>query len=325
MKTDLWLYAMLGMANASVLGPRKADSTGSLGAPEPQYKADYPKDDYPKDDSPKDDYPEDDYPEDDYPKDDYKPDYPEDDYKSSPSKSYPDDAYPKNDDYPTNGYDTDEYGSEYPKSKAPKAWKPKTHSPEFFSLKVDAKCTNQDLANNPPADPTPEEQDEINQCTFAGFAIRLEKGIVIATPYNKWWDPKLPIFFVDDDTTTYTVSKTPLELYVDATSGALKYAPVGWLPPNSISTSFYKLGNNPLAEVGPSPSYFAWPTTEGRAATEATGKTWWLCPISYTGQYQVFISNVNFGLSGQGGVTKAECERMSLAAINANPWKSSGY
>jgi hypothetical protein len=70
-------------------------------------------------------------------------------------------------------------------------WKPKTHNPEFFSLKVDDKC-----------DPG----EDASACPFQGYAVRLEDGIVIATPYNKWWDPKLPIFLVDDDTQCYTVS-----------------------------------------------------------------------------------------------------------------------
>jgi hypothetical protein len=70
------------------------------------------------------------------------------------------------------------------------SWRPKTHSPEFFTLEVDQKC---------------ETGEAGSQCPFAGYAIRLQNGIVIATPYNKWWDPKLPIFFVDDDTQCYTV------------------------------------------------------------------------------------------------------------------------
>jgi hypothetical protein len=72
-----------------------------------------------------------------------------------------------------------------------KPWAPKTHTPEFFSLKVDDKC---------------KEGEDPADCQFSGFAIRLEDGIVIATPYNRWFDPKLPIFYVDDDTQTYTVS-----------------------------------------------------------------------------------------------------------------------
>lgn len=72
-----------------------------------------------------------------------------------------------------------------------KPWKPKTHNPEFFGIRLDQKCKT----GQAPAD-----------CPFQGYGLRLEDGIVIATPYNKWWDPKLPIFFVDSDTQCYTVS-----------------------------------------------------------------------------------------------------------------------
>jgi hypothetical protein len=77
-----------------------------------------------------------------------------------------------------------------PAAEYPTSWRPKTHNPEFFSLKVDDRC-----------DGSPTDKN----CPFQGYAIRLEDGIVIATPYNKWWDPKLPIFLVDDDTQCYTV------------------------------------------------------------------------------------------------------------------------
>lgn len=77
----------------------------------------------------------------------------------------------------------------------PEIWRPLTGKPQFFSLKVDDKC---------------KEGETADQCEFDGYAIRLTDGIVIATPYNKWWDPPLPMFFVDDDSKTYTVrcSKT---------------------------------------------------------------------------------------------------------------------
>jgi hypothetical protein len=110
---------------------------------------------------------------------------------------------------------------------------------------------------------------------------------------------------------------------VNTVTGALRYAPVGWLPPNSVATSFFKTGTNPLGLVDPSPAYFSWPSTEGRAYAFGAG-TWWLCALSSTGQYQVFISDFNFGLSGQGGVSKEDCTRMSLAAVNANPWSADG-
>jgi hypothetical protein len=106
---------------------------------------------------------------------------------------------------------------------------------------------------------------------------------------------------------------------VNTVTGALKYAPVGWLPANAIAISFYKTGNNPLGKVDPSPAYFAWPSTEGRTEAILAG-TWWLCPLSNTGQYQVFISDFNFGASKEGGVSKDGCQKESLAAVNANPW-----
>lgn len=125
------------------------------------------------------------------PKDDsYKPKKPE--YKSYPvkgsKKGYKDD-YPVNDDYA----DEKDYedGYDYKNQKGYEStWKPKSKSPEFFNLRVDEKC---DVGETPDA------------CLFNGYAIRLEGGIFIATPYNKWWDPKLPTFFVDDDTQLYTV------------------------------------------------------------------------------------------------------------------------
>ncbi|CAA9967016.1 hypothetical protein PTMSG1_10375 [Pyrenophora teres f. maculata] len=143
-------------------------------------------------------------------------------------------------------------------------WRPKTNHPEFFSLRVDVptECS---------PDATTGSDNNIGDgnaadCTFVNYAIRLENGIAIATPYNQWWDPKLPIMFVDDDTKLYTVSKQPLEFYIDTAMGALRYAPVGWLPPNSISTSFYHTGNNPLGVVGPSTAFLSWPSTQGRLA-----------------------------------------------------------
>ena len=69
------------------------------------------------------------------------------------------------------------------------SWRPKIHSPEFFSIKVDDRC-----------DVTPGDK-----CPFASSALRLQDNITIATHYDKWWDPKLPIFLVDDDTQCYTV------------------------------------------------------------------------------------------------------------------------
>ena len=87
-----------------------------------------------------------------------------------------DDQEPSDDD----GYGGHHDDHDWPISKAP----------HFFNLKVDEKC---------------EPDEPKDSCPFDNYAIRLERGIVIATPYNKWWDPKLATFFVDDDTQCYTV------------------------------------------------------------------------------------------------------------------------
>lgn len=73
-------------------------------------------------------------------------------------------------------------------------WRPQTTQPHFFNLRVNDRC---DLE---------EGETQRAQCPFDSYAIRLEKGILVATPYNRWWDPKLATFFVDDDTQMYTVS-----------------------------------------------------------------------------------------------------------------------
>jgi hypothetical protein len=69
-------------------------------------------------------------------------------------------------------------------------WQPMSKTPHFFNVKIDEACAVNEAAA---------------QCPFDNFALRLEKGIAVATPYNKWWDPKLPTFFVDEDTQIYTV------------------------------------------------------------------------------------------------------------------------
>ena len=132
-------------------------------------------------------------------------------YHAKPAKTYqagpPAKTYsakkPKQNSYPTYSDDLpaseDDYedGYDYKNTKGgTSTWKPKSKSPEFFNLRVDEKC---DVL----ADGTLEAAAD---CPFSGYAIRLEGGIFIATPYNKWWDPKLPTFFVDDDTQLYTVS-----------------------------------------------------------------------------------------------------------------------
>ena len=86
-------------------------------------------------------------------------------------------------------------------------WKPKTKNPHFFSLFVDdPTCTYSS------APPYGQSSGTTPDCTFEGYAIRLDKGRVIATPYNKWWDPSLPVLFVDDDTQFYTVRTAHCEL-----------------------------------------------------------------------------------------------------------------
>ncbi|CBX97888.1 predicted protein [Plenodomus lingam JN3] len=209
---------------------------------------------------------------------------------------------------PMDAYETDKY-SEAAKQKgysaepysqgSGHAWRPKTSHPEFFSVRVDEQCDD--------------GEDPATECQFDNYAIRLEQGIVIATPYNKWWDPKLPIFFV---------SKKPLQLFVDTVTGALRYAPVGFLPPNSIAFSFYKTGNNPLGNVDPSPAHLSWPSTQGN--TLFGDGPWNLCALGNTGQYQVFVSNENYEEDIPSGVFKdpTECQRRSLAAINASPWRT---
>jgi hypothetical protein len=112
------------------------------------------------------------------------------------------------------------------------------------------------------------------------------------------------------------VSKEPLQLYVDSITGAVKYTKVGWLPPSAISTGFYHTGNNPIQLVDPSPSYLTWPSTYGITK----GGNFALCPLGSTGQYQIFVNNWNFD---QQGVEKRRCKYYALAALNANPWKSS--
>jgi hypothetical protein len=70
----------------------------------------------------------------------------------------------------------------------------------------------------------------------------------------------LPTFCVAVDEiglTTSQVSRKPWQLFVDSVTGALQYADVGFLPPNSIALSFYKLGDNPVGNIDPSPAYFA--------------------------------------------------------------------
>lgn len=199
----------------------------------------------------------------------------------------------------------------------PDTFQPKTDHPEFFNIRVDPNPECSADYNGTVTDP---------DCTFNNYAVRLLDGKLVATPYNDWYDPQLPIFFVDDDTKLYTVSKQPLEIYVSTVDGSLLYTRVGWLPPNSIAISFYRTGNNPRSIVGPSPSYLSWPSTQGENTALFGDDPWWLCPYGTTGDYQVFVNNANFGLGveldGGSGVAKNPntCKKESLAALNANPY-----
>jgi hypothetical protein len=91
----------------------------------------------------------------------------------------------------------------------------------------------------------------------------------------------------------------PLQVYIDSTSGALKYSKIGWLPSNAISKNFFHTGNNPLGLIDPSPSYLSWPSTVGSLFAGAS--PWILCPLGGTMQYQVFVNNENFGIGGVSG------------------------
>ncbi|KAH6643167.1 hypothetical protein C7974DRAFT_421330 [Boeremia exigua] len=310
MKANFLALGLFGLAGASAVLPREDKSY----QPEKKYDSYEPEkyDSYEPEKKYESYEPEKKYEEKKYKS--YEPEkkyeeYPKKEYKEYPEKkpkkygSYKDD-YPVNDEY-ADEHDYED-GYDYKNQKGYEStWKPKSKSPEFFNLRIDEKC---DVGQLPSA------------CPFNGYAIRLEGGIFIATPYNKWWDPKLPTFFVDDDTQLYTVSKDPLQVYIDGITGALKYTKIGWLPPNAIAISFYHTGNNPLGIVGPSPSQLSWPSTVGASFF---GYPWTLCPLGSTKQYQVFINGENFGMGGPAGITKDtyKCAARNLAAVNANPWK----
>jgi hypothetical protein len=85
-----------------------------------------------------------------------------------------------------------------------KKWHPITTNPSFFNLKVDC---GDDLIPNPPII----KRQVDGNCALEGYGIRLEDNQVIATPYERWYDPKVATFFVDDDTALYTVSTDPFE------------------------------------------------------------------------------------------------------------------
>lgn len=116
-----------------------------------------------------------------------------------------------------------------------------------------------------------------------------------------------------------------MHLHVNTITGALKYAPLEWLPPNSVSISFYKTGNSPKNKVDPAYAYLSWPSPQGRA--DAVSNVWSLCPLNEVNddepedvQYQVFVDNSNFGPRGPSGTRREGCQAVSFAAINADPW-----
>lgn len=231
------------------------------------------------------------------PRDDYKP-APVDDYKPAPvdeyqtteykpskkAKSYPTKApAPKYDDYATSPdyADEDDYetGYDYKNPKGGESsWKPKSKSPEFFNLRVDEKCNVVDGVTEAPAD-----------CPFNGYAIRLEGGIFIATPYNKWWDPKLPTFFVDDDTQLYTVRKLLLKFHKCPTNqmrrsaGTLSRSTLMALPvhsstprsagshPTPLLSASTTLVTTLLALSTPAPPTSAGPAPRAAASSAALG------------------------------------------------------
>ncbi|KAF2006500.1 hypothetical protein P154DRAFT_569890 [Amniculicola lignicola CBS 123094] len=180
-------------------------------------------------------------------------------------------------------------------------------------------------------------------CPFENYVLRLYGGKALVVPWNKWKDDPAPTFFVDDDSQAYTVSRKPLQLYIDRTNGQLRYSKAGWLPPQAISIGFFQQGDNPQRWVDPSPAYFSWPSTKGNSPgghldeDDTDGDlpgTWLLCPIapvlahsghpdwgyvSSTGEYQVFINPDNFPFADP--VTTTNCRTEDLAALNANPWK----
>ena len=84
-------------------------------------------------------------------------------------------------------------------------WHPKTEHPEFFSLRVDYDPRYNSVNTDPEAAAI-DYPDGPPDCSMQNMGIRLSGGYVMATNYNRWWDPKLPMFFVDDDTKMYTVS-----------------------------------------------------------------------------------------------------------------------
>jgi hypothetical protein len=123
----------------------------------------------------------------------------------------------------------------------------------------------------------------------------------------------------------------PLQFYIDLNTGALQYGRLGSLPANAVTISFYKSGDNPLGITSPSPSFLSWPSTQGLTSFALGDGPWWLCPIGpgRIRQFKVYINNQNFGagnedLSSDVSKDPNQCRRVSLAAINADPFQATG-
>jgi hypothetical protein len=108
-------------------------------------------------------------------------------------------------------------------------------------------------------------------------------------------------------------------MYIDSSTGELRYTKVGWLPPNAISIGFFHTGNNPLQKIHPASAYLTWPSTPGISLYDGQ---WLICKMGTTGQYQVFVNSGNFPNQGIGG---SDCETTLLGAINANPWTQNDH
>lgn len=200
MKVNAWAFALIGLANASAVMPRDAPPPdyqpskdySSKSPPPKYYSSKHPPQKYPMKSYPPKSYPSKPYPANTYDNNDYDNYGPNDHNGKSGNSNYPD----KSDYYPSKS----SKGSGYTykaKGGKKKSWKPKSQSPQFFNLRVDDQCVA-DVITGIPEDPV--------NCPFNNYAIRLEGGNFIATPYDRFYDPKLASFFVDDDTSLYTAS-----------------------------------------------------------------------------------------------------------------------
>jgi hypothetical protein len=198
MKVNAWAFALIGLANASAVMPRDAPSDyqpakdySSKSPPPKYYPSKPPHQKYPVKSYPPKSYPSKPYPANNYPNNDYDNYGPNDHNGKSGSGYAPD----KSDYYPSKSSKDSGYTYQS-KNGRKKSWKPKAQNPQFFNLRVDDQCV---------ADALGVPEDPVN-CPFNNYAIRLEGGNFIATPYDRFYDPKLASFFVDDDTSLYTVS-----------------------------------------------------------------------------------------------------------------------